>query len=78
MKDGASSGVTTGKYCDGSYDGSIFYVKGDQQCPYSVPDDSGSLVLDLKSGNVVGLVSSIRFETEDGGDIMSNTCAFVL
>ena len=68
VKDGASSGVTTGRYCKGSFDGSVFFVKGDQQCPFSVPGDSGSLVLDLTSGNVVGAVSSIRFEKDDNSD----------
>ena len=65
MKHGASSGVTTGRYCNGSFDGIVFYVKGNEQCPFSVPGYSGSLVLDLKSGNVVGIVSSILFEKED-------------
>ena len=32
------------------------------------PGDSGSLVLDLKTGNVVGAVSSIRFENDDNSD----------
>ena len=68
MKDGVSSGVTAGKYCKSSYDGSVFYVKGDQQCQFSVPSDSGSLIIDLMSGNVAVAVSSIRFEKDDNSD----------
>jgi hypothetical protein len=37
-------------------------------CIFLAPGDSGSLVLDLKSGNVVGAFSSIRFEKDDNND----------
>ena len=47
VKNGASSGVTTGKYCNFSYNGDCFYVRGNEQTPFSLPGDSGSLVLDL-------------------------------
>ncbi len=60
---GASSGVTTGEIV--SVGGNYFQVRGHELTPFSIPGDSGSLVLDV-DGVVLGVIASIVLTQYDG------------
>ena len=65
IKEGASSGITTGcitDFCSSDY----FHVRGHQMTPFAIPGDSGALVLDLETGLVVGVVSMIELVKDSG------------
>lgn len=49
-------------------DGKDEHREKSTDCIFLAPGDSGSLVLDLKSGNIVGAVSSIRLKKDDDSD----------
>lgn len=60
-KCGISSRTTTGKVINVT--GNCFYVQGNEVTPFSIPGDSGSLVLNAE-GEVLGIVMNItQFET---------------
>jgi hypothetical protein len=61
-KVGASSGVTSGEIVE--LGGNFFYVQGHELTPFSVPGDSGSIVLDI-SGRVMGVVVSILLDSHE-------------
>ena len=60
IKDGASTGITTGKIIDVT--AGVVLVKGNEQTPFSAPGDSGAVVRMKDSDDVVGIVLSITFE----------------
>mmetsp|Transcript_13786 Transcript_13786/g.20654 ORF Transcript_13786/g.20654 Transcript_13786/m.20654 type:complete len:93 (+) Transcript_13786:332-610(+) len=59
MKSGISSRKTTGRVVHVSYD--HFIVVGNEVTPFSIPGDSGSLVLNQR-GEVLGVVVEITFQ----------------
>ena len=56
IKDGVSSGLTTGVAIENSFQATSFYVLGNELCPFAVPGDSGSLVFIQETMTVVGMV----------------------
>ena len=62
MKCGISSRETTGRVVDVA--GDHFHVTGYEVTPFSIPGDSGSLVLN-QNGVVLGVVMDIIFNKHD-------------
>ena len=60
IKDGVSSGLTTGGVLKDSFQDKSFYILGNELCPFAVPGDSGSLVCIHDTMEVVGMVLSIE------------------
>jgi hypothetical protein len=60
MKIGVSSGLTCGCLLEESVNQNYFFVTSCDVCPFAIPGDSGSVVFDWETGNVVGIVIDIR------------------
>jgi hypothetical protein len=63
-KHGISSGLTVGAILVA--DLGTFFVNALQMTPFSIPGDSGSLVFDIETGVVYGMVTDIQFKQVDG------------